>query len=59
MHWQCIAMYTYATPGESESDCSDADDNSFEYALRAKDRLEKAEFLEVRTYNLHNYSLSL
>lgn len=35
-----------ATSDESESEQSDADDG-YEYTLRAKARLEKAEYLEV------------
>ena len=41
-----------ATSDESESEHSDADDG-FEYALRAKDRLGKAEYLEVCFMIMH------
>lgn len=41
-----------ATLDESESEHSDADEG-FEYALRAKARLEKVEYLEVHVMIMH------
>ena len=48
----CTVYMMCATSDESESEHSDADDG-FEYALRAKDRLEKAEYLEVCFMIMH------
>lgn len=45
-------MSTCATSDDSESEQSDADDG-YEYALRAKARLEKAEYLEVCVIIMH------
>ena len=42
-----------ATSDESESEHTA--DEGFEYALRAKARLEKAEYLEVRIMIMHAY----
>ena len=47
-----IIVCTCAASDDSESEQSDADDG-YEYALRAKARLEKAEYLEVCVIIMH------